>query len=42
MDSTRARVRAKVISPTTVAIELDEDGDGRYETGVNKLWREML
>ena len=41
-DSFRGTVRAKVLSTTTVGIDLDEDGNGSYETGVNKLWSEML
>lgn len=41
-DGTRAKARAKVISATSVAIDLDEDGNGSYEIGVNKLWKEML
>lgn len=42
IDSSRAKVRAKVINATSVAIDLDEDGNGSYELGVNKLWKEIL
>ena len=41
-DHTKAKVRAKVANATTVTIELDADGNGTYETSVNKLWSEML
>lgn len=41
-DKTPAKVRARVANATTVAIELDADGNGSYETSVNKPWSEML
>lgn len=41
-DNTRAQVRAKVANASTVTIDLDANGDGNYETGVNRLWSDML
>ena len=41
-DGFRGKVRARVTSATAVAIDLDEDGNGSYETGVNKLWSDIL
>lgn len=37
-----AKVRVTAINATTVTIDLDADGNGSYETTVNKLWSEML
>ena len=41
-DRSGAKVRAVVTSATTLTIDLDANADDRYETSVNKLWREML
>ena len=42
MDGKNAKVRATVTSATTLSIGLDADGNGSYETNVNKLWSDML
>ena len=42
IDSKNAKMRATVTSATTLTIGLDADGNGSYETGVNKLWSDIL
>ena len=37
-----SKVQVTAISSTTVKIDLDADGNGTYETSVNKVWSEIL
>lgn len=37
-----SKVRVTAVNATTVTIDLDADGNGSYETTVNKRWSEML